>query len=410
MNQQRVHASWGAGGANPTSEAILGALANGPATRAQIAASTGLPLSTVTGYVRLLLRRGLVEERPETPAGRRGRRPALLWITAPVPLVAVVVLSHGNDLADGDVHVALATVDGTLLEQRSQPGHQKPLAVGIDLIRSAIKDADVEPDRIRIGILGVPFPLIVPRSGGPQIAARIVPPFDSVLGAQPQHRLARALNSPVLLANDADLGALGEAAFGAARAFGSAAYLKVLTGLGMGLVFRGELFTAAVTAGEIAHLRVDDAQGRCLCGGRGCLWSSLSDRLGLLGMLRFAGVHVHTLADARLAAANGDREVIDALGMLGTHFGRAAQPGLFLTQTTVLVLEEELGPLHAPLAQGLEQALMDRRPAWAPQCTVVPGELGVRAELLGGVRFAAAFPLVDGSISAFPLTFSGNPD
>ena len=77
---------------------------------------------------------------------------------------------------------------------------------------------------------------------------------------------------PVLAENDADLGALGEAIFGAGSSADSIVYLKLIRFLGAGLVIDGKLHTGARgMAGELAHVSVVEHGARCFCGGTGCL-------------------------------------------------------------------------------------------------------------------------------------------
>ncbi len=77
---------------------------------------------------------------------------------------------------------------------------------------------------------------------------------------------------PVVLRNDVQIAAKGEAAFGAGKGCNDFLCVFVGTGVGGAVVRGGDLVTGATgTAGEIGHL-VIDANGRlCGCGGRGHL-------------------------------------------------------------------------------------------------------------------------------------------
>lgn len=68
--------------------------------------------------------------------------------------------------------------------------------------------------------------------------------------------LHRELGRPVLLHNDADSAAFAEAQFGAGRGFDPVLYVTVGSGIGGGLVFRGEVYRGqGAGALEIGHLR-----------------------------------------------------------------------------------------------------------------------------------------------------------
>ena len=72
--------------------------------------------------------------------------------------------------------------------------------------------------------------------------------------------------------NDANLGALAEAAFGAGRGARDLVYLKVASGIGAGLILNGRLYRGSGgLAGELGHVLVDPEGIVCRCGNRGCL-------------------------------------------------------------------------------------------------------------------------------------------
>ncbi|HUA85531.1 MAG TPA: ROK family protein [Bryobacteraceae bacterium] len=85
-------------------------------------------------------------------------------------------------------------------------------------------------------------------------------------------RLESALHVPVILDNDANAGALGEAKFGAGRDHLPMFYMTLSTGIGGGIVLEnGELYRGADSwAGEIGHITLHPGGPECLCGARGC--------------------------------------------------------------------------------------------------------------------------------------------
>jgi glucokinase len=75
-----------------------------------------------------------------------------------------------------------------------------------------------------------------------------------------------------LIDNDANLGALGEAMYGAGRGFRPLFYMTLSTGIGGGIVLDGDsVYRGADSyAGEIGHLTIYPGGRECLCGSRGC--------------------------------------------------------------------------------------------------------------------------------------------
>jgi len=76
-----------------------------------------------------------------------------------------------------------------------------------------------------------------------------------------------------VLDNDANVGALGEALYGAGRGHRPLFYVTLSTGIGGGIIAGGnEIYRGADSyAGEIGHLTVRPGGPECLCGSRGCL-------------------------------------------------------------------------------------------------------------------------------------------
>ena len=94
-------------------------------------------------------------------------------------------------------------------------------------------------------------------------------------------QLSGLLGVPIVIDNDANVGALGEAAHGAGQGFRPLLYVTLSTGIGGGLILENDLENglendqvyrgADSWAGEIGHLTVDPGGPECLCGARGCL-------------------------------------------------------------------------------------------------------------------------------------------
>ena len=84
--------------------------------------------------------------------------------------------------------------------------------------------------------------------------------------------LAGHLGVTVVLENDANCAAWGEHRAGAGRGASSLACFTLGTGVGGGLVIRGDLWTGANgAAGSFGHLSIDPNGPLCRCGQRGCI-------------------------------------------------------------------------------------------------------------------------------------------
>ena len=83
--------------------------------------------------------------------------------------------------------------------------------------------------------------------------------------------LQNLLGVPVIMDNDANVGAIGEAAYGAGAGCDPLFYMTLSTGIGGGLWSRGDVWRGADSyAGEIGHITIRPDGPECLCGARGC--------------------------------------------------------------------------------------------------------------------------------------------
>jgi glucokinase len=77
--------------------------------------------------------------------------------------------------------------------------------------------------------------------------------------------------APAVMDNDANVGAIGEAKFGAGKGCPSLFYMTLSTGIGGGIYIDGNVWRGADSyAGEIGHLTIRPGGPECLCGSRGC--------------------------------------------------------------------------------------------------------------------------------------------
>ena len=252
----------------------------GVTSRADVARYTHLSRSTVSTIVAALQAEGIVVDRDPDgrPPGGGGRPPA------PIALYPAAGLAIGVDFGKRHLAVALADLSHELLaeEWREMPDDYDA-TTGIDsaadMVELVLSAAGADRDRV-LGVgMGLPGP--VHRSGVVGSSA-ILPGWAGTHAAE---RMSDRLGMEVWLRNDANLGALAEATWGAGRGASGIVYLKLATGIGAGIVIDGRLFGGAGgTAGEIGHTSLDETGDICRCGSRGCLetYASAAAIAGLL--------------------------------------------------------------------------------------------------------------------------------
>jgi glucokinase len=175
-------------------------------------------------------------------------------------------LAWGIDLGGTDCKVGIVDSHGRALAQTGFPTLRDP-AAAVAAIEEACRRLAAEAD-VRIGLagMGAPGPLDLDHGmiiQAPNLGWRDVPLRDMV---------AAALGCPVVLDNDANAAAYGEAWVGAGRGTAVLLLATLGTGVGGGVVAGGRVFHGARgLAVELGH-QVIVPEGRpCSCGKRGCL-------------------------------------------------------------------------------------------------------------------------------------------
>ncbi len=98
--------------------------------------------------------------------------------------------------------------------------------------------------------------------------------------------LQSGFDLPVVVENDADAAALGEARWGTEVAGGSLIYATISTGIGGGILLDEQLYRGVDGAHpEIGHQVLDNSGPECYCGARGC-WESLASGPAMVSWMR----------------------------------------------------------------------------------------------------------------------------
>jgi glucokinase len=134
--------------------------------------------------------------------------------------------------------------------------------------------------------------------------------------------LTALIGLPIVIENDANAAAWGEAKFGAGRNQQHMMMLTVGTGIGGGIVIDGKLHRGAFgIAAEIGHMRVVPEGHLCGCGERGCFEQYASGN----ALIRHAREAISASPDmARNLLSRGDGTVA---GLTGVAITDAARDG-----------------------------------------------------------------------------------
>ncbi|HKS50274.1 MAG TPA: ROK family glucokinase [Pseudonocardiaceae bacterium] len=228
---------------------------------------------------------------------------------------------------------------------------------------------------------------------------------DEPLQASLQHRLGRA----VVVENDANAAAWAEVRFGAGRGSEHVVGLTVGTGIGGGIVFKGQLVRGQFgAAAEFGHVVVIPDGRPCGCGLRGC-WEQYAsgralvreahERLGSAPaseLWRLARGRPERITGAMItqAALAGDATALRCFEVIGTWLGRGLaglaavlDPGVFVIGGGVSAAGEVLrGPASAAFAASLTGH------GYRPVAELRIAELGPDAGLVGAADLARLPP------------------
>ena len=384
---------------------VLAALrAAGGASRAELAARTGLTRATVATLLEPLLGAGVLAEDAATPrgVGRPSRAvryaaggPVALGVAVDVETLAVcavgldgVVRAHrrhardhrelGPDpVFDGAAALAAevcgevgARVLGAglalpaLLSTAAGAAHRADRALAAaDSALAAADSAVVDADSAVVGA-GSPVVLRAPN----------LPRLDA---SRPAAALAARLGLPVTVDNEATLGALAHLDLAP-----NLVYVSAGIGVGGGIVLDGRVYRGARgLAGELGHVVVDRAGPACGCGGRGCV----ERYAGTAALLADAGaVDLDALVDA---LAGGDGRAVAATTRAAAALGTGLASVLNVLDVPVVVL----GGTFARLAPHVEPALSAElaRRSLAP-AQVLTSSLGDAAAVRGAAESVLA--------------------
>ncbi|VXB02488.1 Sugar kinase of the NBD/HSP70 family, may contain an N-terminal HTH domain [Nocardioides sp. AX2bis] len=361
---------------------------HGPASRAALAARTGLSKATVGVIVAGLEAAEVVAPASAEVPPARGRP------SRPVALTGRDHLGVGFELNVD--YVAASVVD---LSGHERLATTRPVERGrglADLGRLAGEVADT-----------------LSRSGGGAGGARVVGATVALPGLvrgdertvawtpnlhlpddEPARTVSEALGDTlgsgvtVRVGNDADCAARAEARHGAAQQVGHALYITGTVGIGAGILEDGRpLRGGAGFAGEVGHLPLAGPDARCGCGRTGC-WEAA---VGLHAMLAAVGMpELETpLASAEAVAvrARTDAGVRRGLAQVGHELGVGLSVLVNVLDPEVVVLggyfavlgDDVLDPARVALDALLASPVQVR-----PELR--PGRLGIAAAALGAAE------------------------
>lgn len=371
---------------------------SGPLSRSELAERTGLNRSTIGDLIGELGERKLVDEGPGAANSGPGR-PSPVARVRPEGAVVLAV-----EITVDSVAVATVGLGGRVYNElrvarpRARFSPQETIE---DIAKLAAPLIASLPSGNALAGVGIGVAGLVRRSDGfvhlaPNLGWRNIP-----LGAMAATELGI---DRVMMANEADLGALGEYRRGAGSSFGHLIYVAGEVGIGTGIIQNGSpMLGSAGYAGEAGHT-VINPQGRgCRCGAVGC-WET---EAGEEALARRADIPEGVVGQALLEelvtrAQRGNEQTLLALDEVGRWLGLGIGNLINTFNPELIVIGgfySELYPyLEDPLRRGAGESALD---APGSMAEIRRCQLGVDAPLIGAAE------LVLSEVTANPATFSG---
>lgn len=358
-------------------------------SRSDLAEKMGLTRAAVSLIVNDLLDSKLVQE-AEIRAAPSGRPPIVLEINPNRGLVGAIDM--------GATHMSIAVADFTArIHQESESpfdindGPKACIELADKNLREMLSGLGMSISDLSAVGVGVPGPVIT--EAGIVVAPPIMLGWDHF---PIRETLEKLWNCPVTLNNDAELGALGEWAYGAGRGEKNIAYIKIGSGIGAGLILNQQIYGGTTgAAGEIGHLTIDEDGPLCNCGNHGCLEAfagghaiaqqgqalAQSGKRTLLSDIPLEKITAYEVAEA---ARRGDLHAQEILRRAGTSIGIAIAGLINLFNPSVVIIGGGVAQVGDMLTTAIRQAVQERAMRASEQSVrITTGILGRRSLLIG---------------------------
>jgi glucokinase len=286
------------------------------------------------------------------------------------------------DVGGTQMRAALVDHEGRVLLRRSAetPGHADVPAALIDLIGAV--GAERGHGTASHAVAGLPG--AVDYEAGRLLWAPHLPErWPDLLSGD---ELSTRLGMPAHIANDADLAAVGEAAFGAGAGTADVAYITISTGIGAGVVHGGRLLRGRRSLAEVGHTVID---WRAWREGAPSTLEELGSGSGLARLAREAGLGPLDAREVEAAAAGGEVQAIAIWrGAIAACAVGVSNLVMSFYPSTVII-GGGLGR-GAEFFDPLRELVLSRPEHHPADLTIVPSALGDDAGLAGAAAWVAA--------------------
>lgn len=184
--------------------------------------------------------------------------------------------------------------------------------------------------------------------------------------------------------------ALAEARYGQGRGLRSVAFVYLRSGLGAGLVVKGQPFSGGVHgAVELGHLQVIEGGVACVCGGRGCIETVICEPALRAATKRLRIAPEPNALSAIWSAAQRRKDAARVIDGIVAPLSTGLSALATLLNPELVLLGGELAAIPDAMFEQIVQAAWQRAlPVLRTSSRIERSQLGLDAGLAGGATVA----------------------
>jgi N-acetylglucosamine repressor len=321
----------------------------------------GISIPTTTALINELIENGAISTKG-IAVTKRGRKPAIFELVDSYQYVVCCEMNRfQSKMALFNCHNAMVSDIKIVDTYYDDPMMIEKLIEGIGSLISESKIANE-----KVAGFGLAMPGLVNAKEGYNQTIQ----SDRLKGVRKLLQLK--LQKFVYVDNDARMQAYGEYMFGKARHHSNALVINWDWGLGLGLIFNGQLYSGSTGfAGELSHIKMQEEGNLCICGKRGC-FETIASAGTLLNLSKesiannvisqlTAKFRDHsgalTPADVIAAARSGDEFSISVLNKIGLAMGKGLAILIQLLNPEIIVFQGSISKANQFVLNPVQQSL-----------------------------------------------------
>ena len=378
---------------------------NGYFTLKEIARKTGYTTTTIAKYVNELKKAGSIEEQGKEDSAGRGRK----TIRYGMPRSMTYFL--GVNIRMDSVGFGLMDLTGKLV--RTQTVKDIQVANNYSTLERICESAiEFVNGTEGIGMSDVAAAGInlLGRVNSKEGTSATMFNLEDTIHTPLAEIISAKIGVPVYLENETRAMTYGEYILGLNRKYKNVCFLNIGMGLGLGLIFNGQLYYGKDGySGEFGHMHTYNNNILCHCGKKGCLETEVSGRAiirkvteriqkgeqSVLSSKVRSGKNL-TLEDLLMAIGKEDALTIEIAGTVGKELGRHLSGAINLLNPEIIViggLLSQIDSFHFQqyISLGIHQYALKLLSKDVP---IVKSSLGTNSTILGACLIARERTLI----------------